>query len=40
MINEQEVDKKQKCPFRVIVVDDEPLARRLIIASLIAHSRV
>ena len=37
MINKQEVDGKQTTPFRVIVVDDEPLARRLIIASLIGH---
>lgn len=37
MINKQEVDRKQATPFRVIIVDDEPLARRLIIASLIAH---
>lgn len=37
MINKQEIDKNQSSPFRVIVVDDEPLARRLIIASLIDH---
>ena len=37
MINKQEIDKNQSSPFRVIVVDDEPLARRLIIASLMDH---
>ena len=37
MINKQVIDKNQSSPFRVIVVDDEPLARRLIIASLIDH---
>ena len=37
MINKQEMDKNPTTPFRVIVVDDEPLARRLIIASLIEY---
>ena len=36
-MNKQEMDKNQTAPFRVIVVDDEPLARRLIIASLIDY---
>jgi two-component system LytT family response regulator len=37
MINKKEMDRNQVTPFRVIVVDDEPLARRLIIASLIDY---
>ena len=36
-MNKQEMDKNQTAPFRVIVVDDEPLARRLIIARLIDY---